>query len=221
MHSASSASPDIPPIVLLVDDDPDTLAMYSSYFEASGVWVATSSAPSEAIDAVAELKPDCVVTDIGFHGQPAGVELIHALKSREDTRQIPIVVLSGRTLADVPDATRREADVCLVKPVLPDALLQQVRERLKHSVRLRAGADPVRARAADLTAAAAQAVSRAMDLSDRVESRRRLCPQCGTRLDWIERGRIGGAEYDYYRWCLSGCGLYCYDRNTSRWVKLA
>jgi len=23
------------------------------------------------------------------------------------------------------------------------------------------------------------------------------------------------------RWCTSGCGLYCYDRDASHWVKLA
>lgn len=222
MHPASPHSlPELPPIVLFVDDDPDTLAMYSTYFEASGVWVATSTAPAEAVDAIAHLKPDCVVTDIGFRGVPAGLDLVHTLKSREDTCRIPIVVLSGRSIVDVPEATRREADICLEKPVLPDELLLQVRNQLKQSVRLRSGSDDVRARTASLTAAAGQAMRRAGDLAERVESRRRPCPGCGSRLDWIERGRLGGADYDYYRWCLAGCGLYCYDRNTLRWIKLA
>lgn len=52
-------------------------------------------------------------------------------------------------------------------------------------------------------------------------ARQRSCPDCGSRLEWIERGRIGGTTYDYYRWCLKGCGLYCFDRDAQRWVKLA
>jgi len=50
---------------------------------------------------------------------------------------------------------------------------------------------------------------------------KRACPGCGGQLEWIERGRIGGTTYDYYRWCLKGCGLYCFDRDGRRWVKLA
>jgi hypothetical protein len=49
----------------------------------------------------------------------------------------------------------------------------------------------------------------------------RGCPACGGALSWIEKGRIGGVEYDYYRWCQHGCGLYCYDCAGAKWVKLA
>jgi len=50
---------------------------------------------------------------------------------------------------------------------------------------------------------------------------RRLCPACGCSLEWVERGTIGGISFDYFRWCLEGCGLYCFDRSRSKWVKLA
>jgi hypothetical protein len=33
----------IPPIVLLVDDDRDTLDMYSTHFEREGLWVASAT----------------------------------------------------------------------------------------------------------------------------------------------------------------------------------
>jgi hypothetical protein len=46
------------------------------------------------------------------------------------------------------------------------------------------------------------------------------CPSCGKALDWIERGRLDGVEYDYYHWCESGCGLYCYERRAETWIKL-
>jgi len=56
---------------------------------------------------------------------------------------------------------------------------------------------------------------------ERSESATRTCPSCTQPLEWIENGRIGAASYDYYQWCLQGCGLYCYDLDAKVWVKLA
>src|SRR3954469_8786656 len=211
----------IPPIVLLVEDDRDTLEMYSAFFEMSGVWVATSTSPIEAIDAVDELKPDVVVTDVGFSGEPLGLELVHTLKARADTRGIPLIVLSGRALDDLPVATRQTADVCLEKPVLPDLLLDNVRRLVSRSRLLRQRGDNARERAQRLTAKSTDLVNRGHAIQSRIDNLVRQCPDCGNPLEWIERGRIGGAEYDYYRWCFKGCGLFCYDRDARKWVKLA
>ena len=63
---SSGAAAHVPPIVLLVDDDRDTREMYSMFFESSGMCVATAANPGEAMDAVEQLQPDVVVTDIGF-----------------------------------------------------------------------------------------------------------------------------------------------------------
>ena len=60
-------------------------------------------------------------------------------------------------------------------------------------------------------------------LADTFETAVRPCPSCGTRLEWLEPGTVAGVEYDYYRWCEHGCGLYCYQRSAPagrRWVKL-
>src|SRR4051812_16759680 len=44
----------IPPIILLVDDDRDTLDMYSIFFESAGMWVATADSPGVALETIAE-----------------------------------------------------------------------------------------------------------------------------------------------------------------------
>jgi DNA-binding response OmpR family regulator len=150
-----------------------------------------------------------------------GVDLVHTLRSRADTQHIPVILLSREKLADVPDTIRAEADLCLVKPVAPDALLTTARRLLDHAREARRRLERARSRSAELADRSAAALQKARHLAAGVESRRRLCPQCGNSLDWIERGRIAGSEYDYYRWCLKGCGLYCYDRHASKWVKLA
>jgi CheY-like chemotaxis protein len=222
MHQALPASlPEIPPIVLMVDDDPNTLELNSAYFESSGLWVATSSAPAEALDAVQELKPDAIVTEVGFHGEPLGVELVHALKSAESTKGIPIVVLSGSPATELPAPTRAEADLCLIKPVLPDNLLQNVRRLIVDSHQLRERSDRAGAKTAELVNRSERLLTLAAQMADRGSAPVRTCPECATPLEWIEQGQIGGVTYDYYRWCTSGCGLYCYDRDASHWVKLA
>jgi DNA-binding response OmpR family regulator len=211
----------IPPIILLVEDDRDSLEMYSAFFEMSGMWVATSTAPVEAIDAVDELKPDVIVTDVRFGGEPLGLELIHALKARTETHQIPVIVLSGHGLDELPPGARADADVFLEKPVLPDVLLDNVRGLLSQSRLLRQRGDAARGEAQRLSTKSAHLVTRARAIHARLDTLGRQCPECSSPLEWIERGRIGGAEYDYYRWCLKGCGLFCYDRDGRKWVKLA
>jgi len=119
-----------PPTVLFVDDDRDTLEMYSMYFEMSGFGVARSTTPGDALSGMADHQPDVVVTDVGFDGRPEGLAFIHALKTRAETQHIPLILLSGRSADQLPAAARAEADLCLVKPVLPDDLLADVQRLL-------------------------------------------------------------------------------------------
>jgi len=212
----SSEPPGAPSIVLFVDDDSDTLDMYAAYFEMSGLWVAKSTTPADALSRVAELRPDLVVTDMGFAGRQAGIDFVSRLKTDDDTRGIPIIVLTGRGLEQVPAVTRSQADLCLVKPVLPDALLMDVQRliALSHTLRDRC------ARARESAAAKGGVAEAPTPRRARAEQRDRPCPGCQGTLEWIERGRVAGADYDYYRWCAQGCGLYCFDCAAGKWVRL-
>jgi CheY-like chemotaxis protein len=93
--SAVSDTNSLPPIVLLLDDERDILEMYSAHFEAEGVWVATAASAREGLTAVEELRPDLIVTDIGFGGEPSGATFAQALKERRETSGIPLIVLTG------------------------------------------------------------------------------------------------------------------------------
>src|SRR5690349_18873057 len=106
----------IPPIVLFVDDDPDTLELYSGYFESHGMWTVTATDPSEALAVVGELKPNLVVADIGFGDQPRGLELISHLKADDALPYIPIMVLSGRSKDELRQSRSNGADLVLSKP---------------------------------------------------------------------------------------------------------
>lgn len=121
----------------------------------------------------------------------------------------------------VASRTAREADLCLEERVAPDILLQNLWTVLR-SRGLRERAESVRRGAEGLLERSSRLIARADAINAAAaDHRRRACPACGTALEWIERGRIDGLEYDYYHWCARGCGLHCYNRTTASWVKLA
>lgn len=202
----------LPSIVLFVSKQGDSLATYSAFFEASGLWVATAADPAEALEAVQELKPDLVITE---EFDEAELDFVHALKTTRETRAIPVILLSRRPLPKVLRAAREQADMCLEKPVLPDALLQKGRALIGQA-RARRDAGPDAGERTGPAARAVEVVDPAAP-ADQV----RHCPGCTKPLDFVERGRLYGIEYDYYHWCPQGCGLYCYDRSARAWVKLA
>jgi CheY-like chemotaxis protein len=113
---SEGATDPLPAIVLLVEDDRDTLDMYSSYLESAGLWVATATSPSEGQAHARELRPNLLVTDIRFGGEPTGINLVHAIKQDGQTAHIPILVLSGTSVEELPPETQREADLVLLKP---------------------------------------------------------------------------------------------------------
>ena len=219
-HIPADASP-VPPIVLLVEDDADTRDTYSLFLESSGLWVAAASDVRDAAETAIELDPDIVVTDLEFDGQPRGLELAHEIKRNPATAHVPVVLLSGRPPRELPSGERADADVFLLKPVLPDDLLTHIRGLLKRSRELRDRHQVAQNRAARLVQRSQGLIAKAREIDARVNVTQRRCPSCARPLQWVETGRIDGIEYDYYHWCDGGCGLYCYDRASVRWVKLA
>jgi CheY-like chemotaxis protein len=200
-----------PPIVLLVEDDADLLDMYSSYFQAEGVWVGTADSPDKGLEAVNDLHPDVVISDIGFGGAPTGMNFVQVMKDRPHTRGIPLIVLTGLPASDLPPELRHDADLFLRKPVSAEGLLDNIRRLLEspHALQQRR----VRAQARAGRGGVAQPAP--------AGESPRVCPNCCGPLDWIEQKTIDGRAYDYYHWCTRGCGLYCYDRGAKAWLKLA
>jgi CheY-like chemotaxis protein len=220
-HDASvQGAGSVPPIVLFVDDDPDTLELYSGYFESQGLWTVTATDPSEALAVVSELKPNLVVADIGFGDQPRGLELISHLRADDRLPYTPIMVLSGRPKDELRQSRSNGADLVLAKPCPPQTLLERGRHLLNVSRELRERSRATtergrqqRERSDDLMAQAKESASRVVPI--------RRCPSCQGMLEWVERATLEGQEYDYFHWCRNGCGLYCYKPRSQDWIKLA
>jgi DNA-binding response OmpR family regulator len=213
---------EIPPIVLLVGTDQDAREMFTVLLESSGFWVASAAEPDTALPSVAELRPNLILTDLGAgaDGSARALEFVHTVKTDEAAHGIPVLLLSARTADELPD-TCEEADALLLKPVMPEVLLSRIRELIAKSRDLRERADAAREKGHRLTERSMRLLERSAANAESVDLRNRRCPGCRRRLEWMERATVGGTEYDYYRWCTHGCGLYCFDRRNGAWLKLA
>ncbi len=121
------------PLVLVVDDDRDGREMYTATLARAGFRVEQAIDGFEAVDKGYKLHPDLILMDL-LMPRLDGWEVIGWLKSNRNTREIPIVAVTGaqpeqRELA-------REAGVhsVLVKPCPPETLLGEIRRVLAERV---------------------------------------------------------------------------------------
>lgn len=121
-----------PATVLLVDDYPDTLEMWTLYLRAHGYSVSTAD---NGIDALAMARadiPNLVILDLDLPGI-SGYEVARRLRGGESTSQIPLIAATGYS-ADQQLAEARDAgfDTILVKPCDPEGLVRAIENVLRH-----------------------------------------------------------------------------------------
>ena len=81
-------------VALVVDDSMLIRHTVCRFLEERGFQVESATNGLEALDALARLRPDLIITDMRMPGM-GGRELIAALKSREEPANIPIVIVAG------------------------------------------------------------------------------------------------------------------------------
>lgn len=85
-------------LALVVDDSMLIRHTVCRYLEERGFSVESASNGHEALEMLASLHPDIIVTDMQMP-KMTGAELISALKSKQETKEIPVVILSGKKSA--------------------------------------------------------------------------------------------------------------------------
>jgi two-component system alkaline phosphatase synthesis response regulator PhoP len=121
--------------ILLVDDDYDFTVSVKTVLEASGFQVVTASSGEEGLEKVGAERPDLIVLDVMMPGMN-GWEVCETLKDSEDTRKIPVIMLTA-VASHVKDTSfshasgrQTEAEDYIPKPVEPERLLRSVRSLL-------------------------------------------------------------------------------------------
>jgi len=114
------------PLILIVDDDVDTREMYAWCFEGRGFRVALAASVDQAIAQAAVETPDALVTDYTLPGGD-GFGLAETLRRAESGARATMILVSGRDFTGEPrDRALRLFDRILLKPVLPDQLLDEL-----------------------------------------------------------------------------------------------
>jgi response regulator RpfG family c-di-GMP phosphodiesterase len=114
--------------ILLVDDDPALRTLLRTTFEVADVAVVEAESADAARRKIRVGRPDVIVLDVNMPGT-TGLELCAELKGAPDTKDIPIVLLTGSEGGSSAAAKRAGADAFVRKPFSPLELLA-VAERL-------------------------------------------------------------------------------------------
>ena len=112
--------------ILVVDDEIYIVHILDFSLGMEGYEVVTALDGEQALERVAEQKPDLIVLDI-MMPKLDGYETCKVLKSREDTRDIPVILLSAKG-RNVDQKTGFEvgADDYITKPFSPRKLVERI-----------------------------------------------------------------------------------------------
>ncbi len=118
------------PHILIVDDQPDirrllqvTLGKHFTVVEAQD--------GAGALESIRQRAPQLVLLDVMMPGDMDGLQVLEAIKSNPQTRDIVVAMLSARGQAsDQEEAARRGADAYFVKPFSPLQVVAWVRSKV-------------------------------------------------------------------------------------------
>jgi two-component system sensor histidine kinase/response regulator len=117
--------------VLIVDDFPDTLALYDAVLAEDGHRVRTAMSGDEALRMVDEHEPELVLLDVSMPGLD-GVEVLRRLRARRAGGPSVIMLTAARREPHAIEAGLKEgADAYLTKPIDSRELLARVRAALE------------------------------------------------------------------------------------------
>ncbi len=109
-----------------MDDIPLNLLLVTKMLSRFNFKLRTASGGQQALDAVAEEKPDLILLDLMMPGID-GFEVIRRLRSNEATADIRIVILSAlNSQDDIVKGFNTGADDFITKPIIMEKLLSCV-----------------------------------------------------------------------------------------------
>ncbi|SNS57687.1 phosphate regulon transcriptional regulator PhoB [Antarctobacter heliothermus] len=121
------------PTVLVVEDEAAQREVLTYNLEAEGFRVARAENGEEALILIDEENPDIIVLD-WMLPNVSGIEVCRQIKTRPDTRNVPIIMLSARSEeVDRVRGLETGADDYVVKPYSVIELMARVRAQLRRA----------------------------------------------------------------------------------------
>ena len=112
--------------VLVVDDEPDIVALVAYHLAKAGYRVATASSGTDALESARRDRPAIIVLDLMLPGM-SGYEVLEQLRANDATRDVAVLMLTARRdEADRIQGLSLGADDYLTKPFSPQELVLRV-----------------------------------------------------------------------------------------------
>ena len=120
--------------VLVVEDDAELREILQAEFELEGLTALTATNGSEAVIAARELKPDLILMDLMMPVMD-GIEATKIVKGSEETRHIPIIMLTAAgNKEDIVAGLEAGAIDYITKPFFMPELKSRLRSVLQHKI---------------------------------------------------------------------------------------
>ncbi|WP_282064860.1 phosphate regulon transcriptional regulator PhoB [Aliiroseovarius marinus] len=121
------------PCVLLVEDEPAQREILRYNLTSEGYDVTLAENGDDALILVDEVMPDLILLDWMLPGV-SGIEICRQVKSRKETRAIPVIMLSARSEeVDRVRGLETGADDYVVKPYSVGELMARIRTQLRRT----------------------------------------------------------------------------------------
>lgn len=116
--------------ILLIEDNPDMVDQFRRSLQREGFDMFNASIPLEAEAMASGLHPTLIIMDVNF-SEEAGWEILERLKRREDTCDIPVIIVS--LSQEVERAMQLGVYRFIRRPFMPDELVKAVQDAERES----------------------------------------------------------------------------------------
>lgn len=203
----------------MAEPDDDTRLLYRDLLQSAGSDVVDAVDGRDAMVKALSVRPTLVITELRL---PLfdGFALCDVLRRDSFTKTVPIVVVTAESRpSEVDRAHAAGADVVLIKPVTPVALLREI-ERLLEQPPLPRGSPEPSTRSAARRTLLKNRFPRVMTTTPPRQPPDLWCPTCDRPLNY-HRSFIGGVtqqqseQWDEYT-CANSCGFFEYRHRTRK-----
>ncbi len=121
------------PTILIVEDDPDILSLFSMVFRQEGFHVERASGGWAASKFLEGSAPDGVILDMAMPGK-SGLSVLQEIRENPRTKKTPVIVVSAVSQEhELYDGTDRAWDEYLEKPIDVHVVVKTMRTLLERS----------------------------------------------------------------------------------------
>ena len=123
-------------VILVIDDDPDFAEAVCTLLESNGFEVDHAENGEKGFEKAIANKPNLILLDVMMTTKTEGFDLSRKLKSHENTKAIPVVLVTGiRRDMNIPYTFEPDSEwlpvrAILEKPIRPETLLKIVNEQI-------------------------------------------------------------------------------------------